>query len=327
MYFAKYFSGQGANAVIEGLFAAEKSTWYNFIRYINRTAKRTSRPKPGFYATYTTHTGQLIYSSIDRPSEVDTIHPVIDSLNEDISFFFNNVNIFTKYKQPGVRKVMLIGPPGTGKTSMCVKLARERSSEIPVIVATELDAAAAHLTKCAKLNISTIVILEDAETTMDTRQGGANSGVLNFLDGVNQPTNNKGAYIIMTTNHPDRIEDRVLKRPGRIDKIFKVDELKDEYALKCAQLYFGKALRYTKKTKEALTEVVTGMTGAQIRELSNSCRAVAAQSDKTLNVELIKEVKNQITADLSDAHKYAEDNSLVSKVATRSLGFLTGYDD
>ena len=74
-------------------------------------------------------------------------------------------------------------------------------------------------------NVPTVVILEDAESTLSDGNS-TQSSVLNFLDGVDQPSNKNGAYILMTTNHPERIEDRVLRRPGRIDRIFQVGPLK-----------------------------------------------------------------------------------------------------
>jgi predicted AAA+ superfamily ATPase len=236
-------------------------------------------------------------------------------VDKDIEFFFKNTEIFTQYGQPGTRKVMLIGPPGTGKTSMCIKIARQFSKTMPVIVATDLSAVATHLQSCAKSNMRTLVILEDAESCMSGMDGATHSSILNFLDGIDQPVNTKGAYVIMTTNHPERIESRILKRPGRVDRLFQVGELEDHYALQCARLYFGNTLRYTNRTNNGLSKVVNGLTGAEIKELSNSSKAYAAQNGRKLSVTLIKEVRKLLSKDLSDAYRFAEENSLLGKDA------------
>ena len=314
-----YIEGYGKNKNIGGLFAAEKLTIYNLRKLLNKKRRYDSKPKPGFYKVfYVQH--QVGYEKVDHPSLIETIHPSIEGIEEDMDFFFNNVNLFTRYNMPGVRKAMLIGPPGTGKTSMCIKFAREFSKTHCVTVATDLQAAAGHLAKCAKHNVPTVVILEDAESTLSDGMG-TQSSVLNFLDGVDQPSNSKGAYILMTTNHPERIEDRVLRRPGRIDRIFQVGPLKDKHALDCAKLYFGDDLKYTKKTNGQIESIVSGMTGAQIRELANSTRAYCASNQLDINPESLKEVSSRLTEDLSDALQFAEDNSLMIEKKKQRVGF------
>ena len=125
----------------------------------------------------------------------------------------------------------------------------------------------------------------------------------------------------MTTNHPERIEDRVLRRPGRIDRIFQVGPLKDKHALDCAKLYFGEDLKYTKKTNGQIESIVSGMTGAQIRELANSTRAYCASNQLDINPESLKEVSSRLTEDLSDALQFAEDNSLMIEKKKQRVGF------
>jgi len=321
MYAAWYYVGMGRNASIEGLLAAENNTLYNFKKLLNKYSKRAAKPKTGFYKIFMTEMG-VAYSQVEHPSLIETIHPAIVDLEKDLDFFYNNVSTFTKYGQPGVRKAMLIGPPGTGKTSMCIKFAREYSKTHCVAVCTDIEAGAQHLAKCAQYNMPTVLIIEDAEATLSGDYGqGASSSVLNFLDGVDQPTNKAGAYVIMTTNFPEKIEARILKRPGRIDRIHKVGPLEDNYALECAQLYFDKDIKYTKKNKEGLTKLVSGMTGAQIRELANSTRAYCASNQLNINLTTIKEVVEQLTEDISDAINFAKDNSLMIEKEKTGFGF------
>lgn len=318
-----FIQGFGRNTSVECLMASEVSTIYKLKKLFNKQRKYSMKPNTGFYKVFSTQMG-LSYSKVEHPSLIETIHPTIDKLEEDIQFFYNNVDIFTRYGMPGVRKAMLIGPPGTGKTSMCIKFARAYSKTHNVSVCTDIQSAAGHLVKCAKYSVPTLLILEDAEATLSGKYGeGTDSSILNFLDGVDQPTNKAGSYVIMTTNHPDKIENRVLKRPGRIDRIYKVGPLHDSYALDCAKIYFGSDIKYTKNNKEGLISIVSGMTGAQIRELSNSVRAYCASNQLEINVNSIKEVSKKLTEDLSDASKFAEDNSLMLEQKAKPFGFAS----
>ena len=106
----------------------------------------------------------------------------------------------------------------------------------------------------------------------------------------------------MTTNHPERIEARITKRPGRIDKLFFINALEGQSAVDVFNFYFGEFMKEnnfdatTQTAKEAIEIIASGMTGAQIKELFNSyvCYMVSEAKDFNLNdvfntkVELFK---------------------------------------
>ena len=53
--------------------------------------------------------------------------------------------------------------------------------------------------------------------------------VLNVLDGAEAKENAQGTMLIATTNYPEAIDERVLKRPGRLDRVFIVPEVRISY--------------------------------------------------------------------------------------------------
>ncbi|NJR12369.1 AAA family ATPase, partial [bacterium] len=59
-------------------------------------------------------------------------------------------------------------------------------------------------------------------------KGDSKAQMLNVLDGSETPLNPQGTLLIATTNHPEQIDNRVMKRPGRLDRIFIIPELKDK---------------------------------------------------------------------------------------------------
>lgn len=326
MYLAKWLNGAGRNQKFENLFAGEKETWIKFLKFIKTTKRFRLKPKNGIFRIEMVNIPgrgeELCYFPLKDLNETPIVHPVIDKVNKDMNFFFDNLHLYTRYKRPGTKKIMLIGEPGSGKTSFCIKIAQKMAATKSVVFATDIRALAAHMHKCSKFNVSTIGILEDAETTLS---GGSN--ILNFLDGIDSPTNKKGTYIIMTTNFPERIEKRILQRPGRIDKIFKFDALEDSYALKCVEIYLSEYLE-TNEEKEILTneknkleliKIVSGLTGAQIKALVDSSIGLATSTEVSISIEVIAEAKEEMFKDLKDAYKYANDTSIKGK--KQKLGF------
>jgi SpoVK/Ycf46/Vps4 family AAA+-type ATPase len=301
--FSAIVSGAGANKRIDRFIASDKNTMYKFVKYLNKTKRFNNKPKNGLFTVMMSQ-HEILYSPIEKKQSVRVIHDAVNTINMDLDFFFNNTELFTRYGMPGTRKIMMVGPPGTGKTSLCIELGLKHKDSMPVCIAQDIGSLAKHLQACAKYKMPTIIIVEDAESLLNDMGVGTSSMLLNFLDGVNQPTNPHGAYVIMTTNHPDRIEPRILKRPGRIDKIVSVGPLAGKQAKQCAKIYFGAEYQWVRKAD------FDNMTGAQIRELAQSCFAYAAQNGLTVNDALVETVREKLTDDISDAYKYAEDNTL-----------------
>ncbi|NOK61515.1 MAG: hypothetical protein GFH27_549311n78 [Chloroflexi bacterium AL-W] len=314
LYCARYVEGEGDIGDIFQITVAEQSVWHNWLKLVySEQKRRTAIPKGISNVRWTHHEG-TVYTKIKRIATFPAIHPEFESLKADISFFFAHVEQFTRYDQPGVRKALLVGPPGTGKTSMCLELARDLSDTMPVIFSTDIKACAAHLQIAARQGKATLAVLEDADSSLHE----ASSDVLNFLDGINQPSNTAGSFVLMTTNFPERIEPRILQRPGRIDRVYQVGELNDMHALRCARLYFPEDLDIA---DAALMQVVTGLTGAQIKELAQSSISYAVSSCQSLTMDLIQAVKARIAEDLRQIYKYADTQSPMT--TQHNIGFVT----
>ncbi|GBG29191.1 ATP-dependent zinc metalloprotease FtsH-like [Hondaea fermentalgiana] len=74
------------------------------------------------------------------------------------------------------------------------------------------------------------------------------AGLLEVMDGI---LDTEGRIVIMTTNHPERL-DEALIRPGRIDKIFHLTYVGADAAIEMTKLYFGAASTESRRRLKSL---------------------------------------------------------------------------
>lgn len=226
----------------------KKQQKINFKQLTSNLDKLT----PGTYEVYVENSpGSPIMAKKFNPPNKETLHQEFENVSSDLEFFFNNIERFKRNDAPGIRRILLAGEPGTGKTTGAIKLTRKYRKHI-ILVITSLGALGKVFE--SKFNHPVILITEDLESL------GNHSELLNILDGNLTQKSKHGTYVIFTSNRPKMIDPRIIKRPGRIDKVYLIDKLNKEYSDKVANLYFEKEF-----TTKGMFE---NMTGAQIKELS-----------------------------------------------------------
>lgn len=237
-----------------------------------------------------------------------------NNIMQDVDAFFEKgVAIYQRLKINPFRKLLLAGVPGTGKTMLCSALARwAQTKDRFVIYVSGSNQYGAKFWKihqaldmAAESDLPTIVIVEELDAYLDEE---SKAQLLNVLDGSETPVNPKGTIMIATTNHPEIIDNRVLKRPGRLDRIFIIPELDDENsAEEMLRAYLGEDWR---DEHRVIVPDLLGKPAAFIREVALSALTVAAYQDmdglpvETLQASL-ESLEKQIEAkdDFLTAHK------------------------
>ncbi len=194
-----------------------------------------------------------------------------DILHDVETFFTKGIDVYKKLNLKPFRKLLLAGVPGTGKTMLCSALAAwaiERG--YLVIYVSSADQMGATFGKIQQaLHVAsysqypTLILLEEIDAFLHDREKAL---VLNVLDGSESSMNDRGTLLIATTNYPEAIDERVLKRPGRLDRIFIIPETRRrEDAEKMLKQYLGTMWNDEHK---ALVPRLVGYPGAFIREVA-----------------------------------------------------------
>ena len=204
-------------------------------------------------------------------------------LQRDVqSFFARGVDVYRRLKLKPFRKIMLAGVPGTGKTMLCAALAKwALDQQFLVIYVSSADRNGATFWKieqalaiASNSQVPTLIILEELDAYLGSEEKAM---VLNVLDGSESRINDYGTLLICTTNYPEAIDDRVLKRPGRLDRIFIIPEARRrEDADRLLRLYLGDLWQ---DDHAELVPKLVGYPGAFVREVAVHALTQVAYED------------------------------------------------
>lgn len=175
----------------------------------------------------------------------------MNELLDDVKTFRSSRERYQDIGIPYHRAWLLQGPPGTGKTSVVQAIATELQCGITVISSFSNFSSSKFIRALNEsVSLGDIVLIEDVDATgsdamkQDAQHDGPVSvfddagmslaDMLNALDGISTPC---GLMLFMTTNHPERINDR-LKRPGRVDYVMDFEHLTSESAREMSLRFF-----------------------------------------------------------------------------------------
>ncbi len=209
---------------------------------------------------------------------------IMKLLRQSIEGFFEHRQATRDFGFAWRRGVLLVGPPGTGKTMVC-KAAAAALPNLPFLYVRDLPRnSVSAIFERARQLAPCLLSFEDIDgfITPDNR-----AVFLNEMDGF---ADNEGLLVIASSNHPGKIDEALLKRPSRFDRVFHLGlPAQEERRAFCERILQRSALA-SKLAPEldiaALCESVAakseGFTPAYLKEALVSAALERAQEGATL---------------------------------------------
>lgn len=190
--------------------------------------------------------------------------------------------------------VLLVGPPGTGKTLLARAVAGEAGVPFYSISGSEFiqmfvgvgASRVRDMFKTAKENSPCLLFIDEIDAVGRMRGAGVGGGsdereqtlnqILSEMDGF-QP--NEMVIVIAATNRPD-VLDSALLRPGRFDRHVTIDRPTWQGRLAILKVHTRTKPLADDVNLEAIAREMIGMTGADLRNLSNEAALLATRENK-----------------------------------------------
>ena len=176
---------------------------------------------PGVYDIQVDHAKGIYFQKINVKTDGLINFPETNSekVIEEISKFWEREDTFKKYKLNYKRGIFLWGPAGSGKSSTIQLICSDVISRNGVVFKfgnPSLFCDGIRMFREIQPNTPIVVLMEDVDSIIDSYN---ESEILNILDGVDQIE--KVVYLA-TSNYPEKLGQRILNRPSRFDKRFKM---------------------------------------------------------------------------------------------------------
>lgn len=143
-----------------------------------------------------------------------------DKVINEIKLFWNSKAQFEKFKMPYKRGIFLWGPPGSGKSCTVQFVMADVIDRNGIVIRfnhPEMFLKGYRILREIQKDTPVVVIMEDIDSIVED---WSESSVLNILDGAVDSVEN--VVFLATTNYPEKLGARVINRPSRFDRRFKI---------------------------------------------------------------------------------------------------------
>lgn len=255
----------------------------------------------------------------------------VDEAEESLAEIVDYLHDPSKYKEIGAtmpKGVLLVGPPGTGKTMLAKAVAGEADVPFFSISGSEFvemfvgmgASKVRDLFKQAKEKAPCIVFIDEIDAIGQKRNTGSGMGgndereqtlnqLLTEMDGFE---GNSGVMILAATNRPESL-DPALTRPGRFDRRVPVELPDLDGREKILKVHARKIKLAEDVDFKQVARMASGASGAELANIINEAalravrdgRKFATQADLEESIEVVIAGYQKKNAILTDKEKMA----------------------
>jgi SpoVK/Ycf46/Vps4 family AAA+-type ATPase len=255
-----------------------------------------------------------------------------EDLVDTVQRFFDSREEYDRLRVPWKRGVIFYGPPGNGKTisiKATMHTLYKRDPPVPTLYVKSLvsylppEYSIENIFSKARQEAPCYLVFEDLDSLVTDQ---VRSFFLNAVDGLSE---NEGILMIGSTNHLDRLDPGIAKRPSRFDRKYLFPDPNFGQRVRYCQywqqkLKDNKEIEFPDEICEAAAKITDGFSFAYIQEaFVSALLEIAREKNKSdrdnERDELLEEVLDKWEVLDLEGARVAKDKDLDDYVFWRKL--------